>query len=139
MPSPRRHLAIAGVAWISLGIVWYIAVQILLPGHPMPGTAVAMLTWFSAVASAIDRIWLVKRWRTRGDALLYATGLACIISIVATLALSIICAFYFLFFHKWPNWPTIRYNLALDVAWVGVHVIAASLVTMLIPRAQLTR
>jgi len=138
MPVSRRQLAIASTAWIIVGIVWYIAVRMHFPRHPMPGTAVAVLTWFSAVTSEVDRIWLVKRRRSRIDSLLYACGLFCTIVLAATIALSIICAIYFLFFREWSNWPTIRYNLYLDVAWVGVHVIAASLVTKFILRARLT-
>jgi ABC-type spermidine/putrescine transport system permease subunit II len=137
MPVPGRQLAIASVAWTLVGIVWYVVVRVLFPEHPMPGTAIAVLTWFSAVASAVDQKWLLRQRGFRGGAIFYALALSCIIVVAAILALSIICLFYLAFFHEWATWPAIRYNFVLDVAWVGVHVIAAAFVTSFVRRAQI--
>ena len=103
----------------------------------MPGTAIVVLTSFSAVASAVVRIFAVDRRLSHSKALSYVTVAFCTVLIAAILALFIICCFYFLYFSRWPDWPTIRYNLVLDVAWIGVHVIAASTVMRLIDRTQL--
>ena len=131
---PRSRLAIACILWISVGIIWYVAVRYWLPSHPMPGTAIVVLTSFSAVASAVVRS--AGNRQVVGH-LSYVTVAFCTVLIVAILALFIICCFYFLYFSKWPDWPTIRYNLGLDVAWIGVHVIAALTVMRLIDRTQL--
>ena len=101
----------------------------------MPGTAIVVLTSFSAVASAVVRSVAANRQFV--GHLSYITVAFCTVLIAAILALFIICCFYFLYFSKWPDWPTIRYNLVLDVAWIGVHVITALTAMRLIDRTQL--
>ena len=124
--SQPRHIGWSILAWLAVGVFWFIATRNYHPTRELAAIVTASLITAYAAAAYTNQLVLVPRLWRPGRHAAYAAALLGVMVLLTGAALAVICTSYVRTLGPDPDPNGVYKHFGIDFFGMAIHVLAAA-------------